>query len=409
MKSSWTFVNYIQNSWVDKNVIAGQAAVPLQIAPNRYSTIYALIDTRGHDSCCGIVGQLRENTPNGKILQHFEIAKGGNECKFFPDEESLYYRCVGQPQVFGSQKLNCWVVKYYIYAHQFIDGVLHNSFSKQWPGRLHAACDSLRLYTVQLSYDSNLDAIKIVQPETKVITNDSIFDLCSANHALTPPAALDKDHTQFVELVTFTPRGQGLHNTGSHGKVAPVQWSFDLDSNLYKVTKVGQWWDIDDCIGEASVVKTPEGDFVASLRSFGHSGEIVLTKTSDLFSGFGKLVCHKGTCTPRTLYCSSDGKLHLFTNIDWISPYNHERNPLYEFILDDNLNLTQRETVFDAISLPFNTPFADMAKYCEITPHHEMLLCRVIDLSQTAGNMNFPPISNEAVNASGIYVFERKK
>lgn len=54
------------------------------------------------------------------------------------------------------------------------------------------------------------------------------------------------------------------------------------------------------------------------------------------------------------------------------------------------------------------TPFADMAKYCEITPNHEMLLCRVIDLSQTAGNMNFPPISNEAVNSSGIYVFERK-
>lgn len=409
MNPKWTFAGYIKRGWQEKNVIAAQSAVPVKVADNRYLTVYALLDTRGHDSCCGVVGELREGSPMGEVKQHIVIASGGNECKFFDDDDTLYYRCVGQPQVFGSAKLNLWVVKYYIYAHRFIDGVLHNSFTPRWNGRPHAAADSLRLYSVQLSYDAATDAIKIIEPETRVITGNAVFDSCSSNHALTPPAALNEDNTEFVELVTFTPRGEGLHGTGSHGKVAPVHWKFDKKTHRYKVYRTGEWYQIDDFIGEASVVKTPQGDFIASLRSFGHSGEIVLCRTPDLFAGYGKMVCHKGTCTPRTLYCSSDGTLHLFTNIDWISPYKHERNPLYEFVIDENLNLSAPETVFDAATLPFNTPFADMAKYCEIAPRHEMLLCRVIDLSQTAGNMGFPPITEEGVAVSGIYVFERKK
>ena len=409
MSSTWSFAGYIKHGWQAENVIAAQAAVPVKVAENRYLTVYALLDIRGHDSCCGVVGELRAGSPAGEVKQHVVIAPGGNECRFFDDDAELYFRCVGQPQVFGSAKLNLWVVKYYIYAHKFQNGVLNNPCSVNWSGRPHAAADSLRLYTVQLSYDAANDAIKIVEPESRVITGNNVFDSCSSNHALTPPAALNEDNTEFVELVTFTPRGEGLHGTGSHGKVAPVHWKFDEKTHRYKVYRTGEWYQIDDFIGEASVVKTPQGDFIASLRSFGHSGEIVLCRTPDLFAGYGKLVRHKGTCTPRTLYCSSDGTVHLFTNIDWISPYKHERNPLYEFIIDEDLNLSAPETVFDAANLPFNTPFADMAKYCEIAPEHEMLLCRVIDLSQTAGNMGFPPITEEGVAASGIYVFERKK
>ena len=49
MNSKWTFAGYIKHGWQAGNVIAAQSAVPVKVAENRYLTVYALLDTRGHD------------------------------------------------------------------------------------------------------------------------------------------------------------------------------------------------------------------------------------------------------------------------------------------------------------------------------------------------------------------------
>ncbi len=397
---------------VRPRIVTAQPSVPVEIHPGRWLNLYNLLDGRGHDADCGILAELHKDTPDGALLRRRIIVDGGDDYEPFNDSEK-YFRCIGQPSVFGSWKTGIFVVCFYQYAHQFRDGVLQNSGSANWTGRPFAHIDSLRLHYLQFKYDIKSEDLIIVKPDTELrqVGYEKGEAFCSMgpdrlmNRPLQPPVQLDADGYEFVELAGLSHKTDNM--LGSHATIAPIRWKFNEKEGCYQWVETGKPWKVAEHCGEAASILLDDGSFLTSIRQFG-KGTIILTRTEDLFKGPEKMTFNQETTAPRSIYKCRDGQIRLFTNFPPIPNLRHERNPLCEAIVDGELKLRDIRPIADAsaLHLPWESPFLDLPKYVETHDKRSLLLIRAIDRSQTVGNMALPKLEASAYERQGVHYLE---
>ena len=398
-------------------VVPAHCAPALKLSSDKWIIFYATLDSRGHDASRSIIYQLREATPDGKIVKEACIVPA-NENWDPLGNGSCFWKCNGMPIAFGIPKgengkanENVFFLKWYRYAHLLKDNILYNSGSGNWPGAPGIMSQTLRIESLQFRINEKEDDIEIISP-CQLMTQKNYFDaneFCelghnfTMNHSMVPPIPINADYTEWVEFDTFTPYGSGI---GGHGRVAPVKYSFNNSTGLYEWTKTGSLLNIpNEVLGESSLC-FDGSDFILSLRSFSSSNTVLL-KTSDPFKGKINYSAHESGNTPRTMWKCQDEKLRLFTNNISISPYKEKRNPLYCFEVDSGkLSLSETTMIFDAhqAELPFKNPFIDMAKLFPECGGNQILAFRAITRNQTVGNCpKAPKPSFEEINASGIH------
>ncbi len=420
MLSAWKYCGSLIHGQQPSGAVCVQPAGPVEIAPGRWLCLYSMVDGRGHDANCGIYGELRKDTPDGQVLKGRVIVPGGDDTGYYPlGDGEEYFRCAGQAHLFGSQKTGIFAVTYYQHAQKWVNGVLQNPGSYFWR-KQHGSMlmsRSLRLGMLQLEYDGQNDDWKIVE-EPHLLTQagweDSPDAFCefgpgfSLNHALEPPVPLNDDGTEFLEYVTITAYDDP-YMIGGHGTVVPIRYAFNRETRRYQWVQTGRRWrDGNDTLGEVSIARMPDGsgDFLISVRQFLGGGDIILAKVSDPFgAGINRVYRYKGSSAPRTLSVRSDGLMRLFMNDSSLSPYHHERNPLYEYQIFPDLSLGEGQVIADAVqqALPWPEPFFDMGRYLEYAPGKEMLSFRAFDRTHVVGNEGKPPLSAEAADLYGVH------
>ncbi|MBE6390417.1 MAG: hypothetical protein E7043_09670 [Lentisphaerae bacterium] len=420
MFSEWKYCGPLIHGPQAPGIFCVQPAGPVEIAPGRWLCLYSMVDGRGHDANCGVFAQLRADAPDGPVLKARVLVPGGDGTNYFPLEDGEeYFRCAGQAHLFGSQKTGVFAVTYYQHAQKWVDGVLQNPGSYFWRKQHGSMLMSrtLRLGMLQLEYDGQNDDWKIVE-EPHLLTQAGWEDageaFCefgpgfSLNHALESPVPLNDDGTEFLEYVTITAYDDPYAISG-HGTIVPIRYKFDPATRRYRWVQTGRRWrDGNDTLGEASVVRMPDGsgDFLISVRQFLGGGDIILAKVSDPFgAGINRVCRYKGSSAPRTLGVRSDGLMRLFMNDSALSPYHHERNPLYEYQIFPDLSLGEPRIIADAVqlALPWPEPFLDMGQYLEYASGKEMLSFRAFDRVQVVGNEGTEPLSAEAAELYGVH------
>ncbi|MBE6358537.1 MAG: hypothetical protein E7057_04745 [Lentisphaerae bacterium] len=420
MLSSWEYCGALCRGEIKPGVFCVQPSGPVEIAPDRWLSLYTMVDGRGHDANCGIYGELRADAPDGMVLRSRILVAGGDGTNYSPCGDGVeYFRCAGQAHVFGSQKTGVFAVTYYQHVQKWENGVLQNPGSWHWRQKHGSMLMSgtLRVCMLHLEYDAQADDWRIIE-QPHLLAQDgwenSPDAFCefgpgfSLNHALEPPVPLNDDGTEFLEYLTITAYDDP-YAVGGHGTVVPVRYKFDPETRRYRWVQTGKRWrDGNDTLGEVSIVRIPDGsgDFLLSVRQFLGTGDIILARVSDPFvEGIRKVHRYKGSSAPRTLGVRSDGLMRIFINDSDMSPYKHERNPLYEYQIYPDLRLGEPHVVADAVQqkLPWPEPFLDMGRYLEYAPGKEMLCFRAFDRVQIVGNEGSEPLSAEAADLYGVH------
>jgi len=228
------------------------------------------------------------------------------------------------------------------------------------------------------------------------------------NHAMTPPVPADPSCTTWceVDMFGYNPRASG----SGHGMIAPVEYAWNAETELYEWTRVGDLHTVEDrAMGEPSISRWGE-EWVVASRSNTVDGSTAWYRTPDLFGGLGPPTLRYSTWGPRHSYRCADGALRIFLNQQEISPYGHKRNPLYAFEVDPvTFEYSGPKIVLDTVAegVPFHNPFADMSKLCPNQGNRQLLVIRTIDARMTTGpHSKARMYTDAAYDAAGIHYAE---
>jgi len=388
-------------------IIPAHASAALRLSRDRWALFFSTLDPNGWDAVKSILYQIRADAPDGAIVREGVLipAQDGWE----PEPGARRFRKVyGMPMAFGVPKgalrrgkpypnANVFAVKTYRRVIPQQDGhiVARTQSPEDMREQGELTLKYQRVAWLQFRLNDTNDDLVILQPLRTLMQQeyDSEDEFCALgrgrymNHAMTPPVPADESCQRWCECDTFAfDEVAGRHG---HGQVAPVEYTWNAQTGLYAWTRVGKLYAIPGrAIGETSISRWDDA-WVVAARSNCIDGSTAWFRTRDLFEGLGEATLRPGTWGPRHSFRCADGQLRIFLNDQTLSPHGDRRNPLYAIdVHPETFAYSTPQVAFDARAqgLPFEPPFADMAKLCPATDDgRQLLVFRCISSRMTTG------------------------
>lgn len=364
----------------DDCVPAHPNGIPL--SRTRWLLVFATRKFRGTDDDTSVLWQLRENTPDGRVLREGIFAKSVDNWDPFGDGKHFYVRQQGSPVAFGVPKgakikgrpavnANVFVCKFRRVARE-IDPKTNVVKGTDPDPRMVAQTGIVEW--VQFRLNDKEDDLVILQPTRQMRQKgyESGRAYCrheqATNYAQEKvnPLPYSEDRTEWVDLMSS--------NLG----YAAVRSVFNPKTRLYEWVETGPLLhDKDRPRNDMALARYRDSwvigartDYVEDHQKRGLRG-IDWLRTDDPVKRTAP-VAHsfEPPCAcPVTFYTCADGVLRLFAGCGPRSPHKNERDPLYFWEIDPDRGFRGSNplTVFDTVAAklpirPEAMPKVDMGK-----------------------------------------------
>ena len=402
-------------------------AAPL--SASRFLLIYSTRGWRGTDDNTSIVYQLREGAYDGPLLAEGVLARSIDDWDALGDGRP-HVRGHYHPVVFGvpagagadptgaaaaNPAAGHFVAMWGRHA-RYVDprtGLMQDN-----DRRTHLRTGAVEWAQFRLRGDGA--DIELTAPPTVLRQQgyDSGYLLCSTDarsmhQTYTPPIPYTEsaDTESADEWVGF--------NTFDGGRIGALRFRFEPSKRVYEWVESGPL--IGSGLMEPSVSRWRDG-WVVSARSVRanrdeRGGPVGWTRWDDPFGAPVPELVWPGepnTKSPLTSFRCADGALRLLTGDPAVSPYGHQRNPLYWWPIDpaSGFRAGAPQAVFDAVAA--RVPFREQARFvvdqAKVLPHtggsRQIIAHRVRPVATNDPAKVGVPVLPVEQQAAGIYYAE---
>lgn len=403
----------------------------IQLSKDRWLLLYATRMFRGNDDDTSIVYQIRENTPDGRLIKEAMMQRSINDWDALGDGKGRFVKQHGHPCVFGvpqgakiggkpAKSANIFVLLWRMVAREF-DPIANAVEGTNPDPELVNHTSTTEWTQVRLSEDGNdIEIIEEIRQLRQVGYGDSGPIFCNAEDAAhmvqgyTPPVPYNKECTEW----TFC-------NHFDQARFAALKFRFDVSKGRYEWVETGPYlFAPRSRHSDASLA--PYGDsWVCAVRTdfvvnhVSYEKGLKWVRMDDPFSQPPEPVYYEfpGVKSPKTVYFCPDGVLRLFSSDCEISPYGNRWDPLYCWNIDpdNNFEASNQRVVFDTVKagLPFRRetrPKADMCKLLFHNGNTQYIIHRVSAVSMKKDHIHtdpepwvFPAINEEEMANCAIY------
>jgi hypothetical protein len=337
-------------------------AVCWQVSRDRFIWIYVITTFQGADSVRAIAYQLRQGTPDGKLVREAVLSPAVEKWDAFQNGE-FFFKQQGHGKVFGVPKGAIDAQGKLLPSNNVFCGLWYQVPRPidRTTGRLLLMKDAnainaqaqherhTRLGSVQFRLNDREDDIEFLTPLTvlsqKGYETGNVFcslgqEVTGVNHWYTPLQPYNANCTQWVDIRHFYPRG-----------IAPVLMEFNGQTGRYEWIKTGSLSTLAKGAMIEGFINRLGEEWIIGARAFkqGAGTETIWYKTRDLFGGLGPPFLTPSPGAPhanRSAYVCGDGVLRIFGGNLATSPFNWSRNPQYCWDVDPNtFELSNGKTV----------------------------------------------------------------
>ncbi len=391
----------------------------IPVSRDKWLLVYATRSWRGVDDDRSIIYQLRQGSPDGKILAEGILAHAVDNWHKH-DEQHTFVKQHGQPAVFGVPRgairngespphAGIFVVKWRINGRMLNirENTMSVAPSDPYHGSFHQGVEWL-----QLCLNDREDDIEIIQPIQWMRQQgyEEGDQFCSAadagwmNQSLVQALPFNEDATEWVECAHFD--GQ---------RIGVLKFAFNRQRGVYKWIATGPLLGGERRpVTEASIVRCDDGWVISARRGdwTQDSGIVWFRCTHPLDECPPPILAVSPPVqAPITTYSCPDGKLRIFSGGRTISPHDNGRNPLYCWDVDpsQNFEVSNQRVVFDGVQagLPIRPESRICVDMCKLLPHTggdvQWLAHRVRTASINSVNYTGVAINEAEKNACGIY------
>jgi hypothetical protein len=322
-----------------------------QLSRNRFLIIYSTRGWRGTDDNTSIIYQLRSDAYDGPVITEGILTKSIDDWDPLGNGE----RCVKahvHPVVFGvpsgamikgkpAPSANLFVAKWERLGRRIDPATGFMLNVKETNPWLHAGSSAVEW--MQFRLNEAADDIEIVRP-VDILRQRGFnegYAFCDApvrymRQTMTPAVPFNDDGSEWIDYGYF-----------DHNEIAALKYCYNVDRGVYEWTQTGPV--IPGDFTEPSVARYSDSWIVAvrlwsSMRIAG-GGPVTWFRIDDPFTDVPApiLPLQPRTTSPITMFQCADGALRLITNDPNISPYGHQRDPLYIWDVDPDRQFTAGE------------------------------------------------------------------
>ncbi len=312
----------------------------IQVSRDRWLLVYATRSFRGVDDDLSILYQLRDRSPNGRVIKEGVLGKWVDDWDALGDGKG-YVKQHGHPVAFGvpcgaliggklAPSANLFVVKWRRCA-RYVDSqtglMVHASAHPELRERTQG------VEWVQFRLDEAEEDIEIVQPPEALRQKG-----CEEGETFCSDGSAKAMNQSFTQAVPFneacTEWADCNHFDGR--RIAALKYAYNRERGVYEWVETGPFMDDPERgLSEASLVRAGEGWVIAS-RTDPSVGGVAWSRVSDPFSEAPSPVTpgDPQSNAPITAYMCPDGVLRLFGGDVAASPYDNGRDPLYCWDVD---------------------------------------------------------------------------
>lgn len=403
------------------------------VSRNRWLLIFATRSFRGNDDDNSIVYQLRENTPDGRLIKEGMLAKSIVDWKVEGYESDLPIKREHRtPIAYGLPKgarirgkpapnANVFVIKWSTVGRTFdpeknyVEGtkpdpelVRRTSYTEWVQVKLNEAENDLIFLqeAKKMRQKGYQTGAAICERENEIQAN-----LCKKQ-----AMPFNEECTEWVDCIGFAgSRFAAMKNlfnpkSGLYEWVETGPYLFDSKEKKVNETHIARY-------GSAWVTAS-RTDYCVNHTWFGRG--IAWRYLEDPFSVIGPAVypAEPGVRSPVSLYNCPDGVVRYFAGEGSVTPYKNERDPLYCWNIDpsNGFSCSHRRIIYDTVEagLPIRKEAMPKVDMCKLLPHCggkvQYLLHRISVTSMFHEHVHkepvpwiFPPINEEEKNCCGIY------
>ncbi len=396
----------------------------MQASPNRFLVLYTTRGWRGSDDNVSVICQIRDGAYDGPLLREVCLAKSINDWAPF-DDGKKYVRAHLHPLVFGvpsgalmDGEVPAHAGLFVFMWHREIREIdPKTGFMLHYKKSVQKLLDVSITEWIQVRLNESEDDFEIVQPtmalRQKYHEHGYTFcDLETRRMVLTmnPPVPFNEVATEWIGSSSY-------EDIAGTSRVATFRMTFNPAAGLYEWTDCGPL----SVAGlfESAVVGSPDGwTFMARVKSSmaaPKGGPVAWMSLDDPFGSIPEpTYTDPISAAPITAFRCADGVVRVFSNEPHLTPYPHERNPLYMWDVDTSgsFRASNCRTVFDSVErgIPIrdvSLPVVDQAK---VLPHcggnRQIIAHRVRPKSLNSPFKTGVVINDEEREVSGIYYAE---
>jgi len=385
----------------------------IQVSRRRFLLVCGTRGWRGTDDNASIIYQLRDGAYDGPIVKEGFFVRTIIDWDAMEDGQ-LYVKSHVHPIAFGVPKgalvdgrpacnENVFAVSWLRLA-RYVDpetGLMLNV--KETNARLQASTEVVEW--VQFRLNDAEDDIEIIQP-ARILRQKGFgtgYAFCDAEvrfmrQTMASPTLYNVECTEWILYGDFESR-----------HIAAMKLSFNVDRGVYEWTQTGPL--IGEDFIEPCVARYRDTWIVTARMWSSHDsggGPVAWMRTEDPFGVPPAVVRPPAptTTAPVTMFACADGVIRLLTGDPTVSPYHHQRNPLYCWDVDPDHHfvVTNRCVIFDsyAAGVPIRRESGIAVDQAKVLPHaggdSQLLLHRVR-----------PVATNDPRKMKGVVVNEQDK
>ena len=403
-----------------KDDVVPRHANAIQIASDRWCILYSTHGYRGVDDERSIVYQIREASPDGKVLKEGFLALTTNDWK--PEgvppaaEGKSYVKQHGHMTAFGvpagavvADKLpehgNLFVATWRVVGVPLIVAEKKLERAASDPV-LFAKTKAVEWCQFRLNRERN--DIDIVQPvqrlRQKGFEEGERFceakDIAFMNASFCPAVPFNDARSEWV-----------IANHFDQNKIGVLKFRFNPKTKLYEWVELGPMvGDAKTRCWEASLLHTTN-EWILACRS---NGKVAWARSKDPLKTWSEptFSAEPLVSAPLTCFTCADGVVRLFTGDKAASPQKYDRDPLYcwEMTTGVEITATNRRVIFDSVvaKLPIRAEVRSKVDFCELFPLQGKSQLIVFGVSTRGynfpyGSTGIPVINQAEKDAAGIY------
>lgn len=397
----------------------------LQASKNRFLLLYTTRGWRGSDDNVSVICQIRDGAYDGPLIREICLAKSINDWMPF-DDGKHYVKAHLHPLLFGVPKgavINGAVPQHaglfvFMWHREIRELDPQTGFMLHYKESIQKLLDVSVTEWVQVRLNDSEDDLDIIQPKQTLRQKNHhlgypFCELETRRMVLTmnPPVPFNSTGTEWIGSSSY-------EDIARTSRVATLRMSFNPQTGLYEWTDCGPL----SIAGmfESAVISADQGAILMSRIKASmdapKGGRVAWFKLNDPFGAIAEPAYPEQpiTAAPVTAFRCADGVIRLLSNEPNLTPYPHERNPLYMWDIDPEAGFraSNCRTVFDSVAakIPIrdvSLPVVDQAK---VLPHvggnRQLVAHRVRPKSLNSPFKTGVIINDDEREASGIYYAE---
>ena len=347
-----------------------------QVSRNRWLLLYTTRRWRFVDDNGSVVYQLREGTPDGRLIREGFLARQREDWTP-PGRGGTMIKEHGHAGVFGVPRgalvrgeraphANRFVAKWWVM------GVKREKAHDGW--RYTKDWTTMDTEWAQFRLNDREDDIEIVQP-AQPLRQKGCTEAGTAGCAR-GGEALKRMCQSLIQAVPFNDDATEWADVNDFDgtRIAPLKYRFSSQSRLYEWVETGPSVTAGKGLFEASLLKANGGWLVAARKADSKAHGVVWLRAENPFDRLSEPVSPPSPSSrnaPLTAYCCADGVLRLIGGDPTLGS-KRGRNPLRMWDIDPHsLSASNQRVIFDAMKqgLPIREEAVPIVDQAKLIPH----------------------------------------